>query len=103
MDTYKIIKINDNGSVDVEFSCDGITQNISGLSVYDAKMLDEELIRYAVAYKSGKNLQAQKVTPSAEVTKMVGKVAQVDVAKITPVELPTEIAEEKPIEAIKEL
>ena len=88
---FKIVSINDNGSVDVIFY-DGIKQNLSGLAVSDEVTLLKQLEDYAVAYKSGhdsqmieipqevKSLEGNVYTVSED---LINPVKEVDDAKIT--------------------
>lgn len=56
---YKIIKINENGSVDVSFDVDNVTQNISNLPNEDKEALDMALVNYEAAYVEGLKLEGK--------------------------------------------
>ena len=57
--SYKIIKIQESGSVDVSFDCDNKVQNISNLPVENQEQLDLHLKNYEEAYISGLILEGK--------------------------------------------
>lgn len=90
MNTYKIIKINDNGSVDVVFSVDGKTQNISGLPTQNFDELNVALIKYGIAYEDGvsftKGIFLQKIPIDPKITAIIGKPQKIDQSVIPTVD-----------------
>lgn len=72
--TYKINKINEDGSVEVSFSIDKKSQNISGLTVSDKETLYKELSKYGVAYELGLNVEVSSsvvIDPTIEKNKNI--------------------------------
>jgi len=79
--TYTIIKINSDGSVDVKFSIDtnNKIQNISNLPIDNVDNLQLALSEYAISYANGKALEFVNapVTDPAIVA-LVGKAQTVE-------------------------
>lgn len=75
MNTYKIIKINDNGTIDVSFSCDNKVQNLSGFPLSDANELDNAIVAYGIAYADG--LKVEKPIIDKSVESLIGKVQEI--------------------------
>lgn len=76
MSTFRIVKINTNGSVDVSFSCDNKVQNISDLPIDNAEMLGKALSEYGKAYEAGLATEPNNASP--EVQGLIGQVKNVE-------------------------
>ena len=71
MDKYKIISINNDGTVSVAFSVDNKAQRLSNVPLDSKESLEAYLSSYNKAYKAGLEIEA-KPTASEEVSNLVG-------------------------------
>ena len=76
---YTIDSINNDGSINVTFDIDGVSQNLSGAPLDSLDALNQFLFDYGTSYEAGVNsIQPPVISP--DVTALVGQSYDVSVA-----------------------